>query len=314
MKTSANILLGALAAAMTVVVTPVVAQLPTASAIPGGLVVQPLYSSEYPPPQAMFGRRNIRIEEYGGFWWGLAGIGLDTIPGEYVISVTANDEPPRAISFRIKPHSYPLTTAINSAESRLSLLGLLLNVGSGDRNEAPDLPIKHWQYEMSATLPLSYPAEGGWQDFFGHREATGRDMSVSQHHLQLEGLANQLVSAPGRGLCLDIRPYSSLETGEQPTRFTVTLDHGSGLISIIDGVSDLTIQQGDEVQQKAMIGRFSSPGTDLDGWLKWSVVLNGEYVNPALLTVASEYPLPGENVISFPWMQQAEEVPAADTM
>jgi hypothetical protein len=289
------------------------AALPSGNAVPGGLAVIPLYSSEFPEPLATFGRKNLRIEEHGGFWWALAGIGLDTIPGEYVISVTANEEPPEAISFQIDPHPYPLVESPNKGGSRLSRLGSILL----DRNEYPDAPpeqpVESWQLKVFSSFPLSMPAKGDWEDHFGNTVVAGPGSTMTEHHLQLDGSENQLISSPGNAICLTISATTGNEPDTEPTRFDITLDHGGGLISIIKGVSDLTIQQGDEVQQDAMIGRVKRLPTAPENDLIWVVVLNGEYVNPLPLTATADYPIPVENVINFPWMKPAIASPAPDT-
>jgi hypothetical protein len=289
------------------------AGLPASDAIPGGVAVIPLYRSEFPEPQATFGRKNIRVEEYEGFWWALAGIGLDTIPGEYVISVTANEEPPEVVSFRVKPHPYPLIELPSDTGSRLARLGSILQTRKEKTDSPPEQAVESWQLTVFSSIPLSMPAKGDWEDHFGYTVVEGTGITATEHHLQLTGSENQLVSSPGHALCMAISAAAGGEPDTEPTRFDITLDHGGGLISIIKGVSDLTIQQGDEVQQDAMIGRVKRLPTAPENNLVWVVVLNGEYVNPLPLTVSAEYPVPAENIINFPWMNPVTAAPAPDT-
>jgi hypothetical protein len=288
------------------------ADLPDSDPVPGGLAVLPLYASEHPKPGATFGRQKIRIVEHDGFWWAMPGIALDTIPGDYVILVTLGDEVPHPVSFRVRPHTYPYVMEEATPSRGVSFLGSLISGGKSGSVDVTDQSVRNWQAQVSTSLPMSFPAKGDWDERFGRMIMAASKPTRHEHHLQLNATPNQLVLAPGRALCLDISESNSSNVDAATDIFDITLDHGEGLISIIRGVTDITVQPGDEVQQDAMIGRFSDFESGEQSHLEWLVLLNGEFVNPRLLTSSDEYTVPQENLVTFPWAEPEAEGTAPD--
>jgi len=301
---------------------PVLADLPLSTPVPGGFAVIPLYSSDNPIPDVAYGRRKIRVVEHDGFWWAMAGIGLDTIPGDYIILVSVGEEIPQPVSFNVGPHSYPFAAIEDDDVRGVSRLRALLFSGTPTTTSTDDQPIENWQLQVSTTLPLSFPADGEWDDRFGNTIISRSRPARHEFHLQLSAQPNQLVLAPGQSLCLDISESSpdpgpesgSGNDGPDAGNFDITLDHGGGLISVIRGVTDVTIQPGDEVEQNAMIGRVSERASTRNFSLKWVVSLNGEFINPRLLTLSGEYTQPAENSVNFPWTMPAGEDSAPETL
>lgn len=235
---------------------------------PGGIVDLTIdkYGSDL--PEIKYGIREPVIIDQGNDWRVLIGISLETLPGEYLLYVkpALKDMPAEHKKFEVRQHSYPLHS---KDEQRIS--------------DSLRLHKEFSQINFSNTeqphLPLRYPIEGQWADFFGHTiyEAEAKRV-IAQNLVSLTTTELLTVHAPQNAI------VSKIETDENGLA-TIFLDHGRGLFSIISGVADLSIEPGNGVVAGAVIGKLPAQiSVDRPMKITWQCVLNGAYVNPIILT------------------------------
>ena len=126
------------------------------------------------------------------------------------------------------------------------------------------------------SLPLRYPVEGEWIKKFGHVLSTDSDDVVQQNSILTR--INQIgtVVAPHNAI------VSRIKTNKQDIS-SIFLDHGRGLYSIINGVTDLSVETGNGVVAGAVLGKSPYAEGQIN-YVSWQCVLNGVYIDPALLS------------------------------
>ena len=235
---------------------------------PGGVAVLSIEKQSDELPEIKYGTREPVVLDLAGQWQVLIGISLQTLPGEYLLYIkpALKDMPAQHKTFNVKQYSYPLHSESN---------GLISN-SFHDHEQLSEIAFKNTQQPY---LPLLYPADGRWSDFFGHTAYDQRQQkTVAQNLVSLTTTELLTVTAPQNAI------VSKIETDANKIS-TVFLDHGRGLYSVIGGVTDLSIEAGNGVVAGAVIGKLPSQSSNEEPrQLTWQCVLNGVYVNPIILT------------------------------
>lgn len=243
---------------------------------PGGIVE--LHTKKTGPrmPTVTYGLAEPIIIEHSDYWKILIGIDLETIPGQYVTYVKQadSDEPAYSLQFEIQHRGYPAVTVDSLPEF----------IASPDKLSDID-----FVNSAEPQLPLQLPAKGVWDNYFGHvmitpaKKNKGEQSFAIQQYMSLLDVQNStVVIAPQDGV------ISRIVQSKDKQRYIVYIDHGRGLYSIVCGLSQLAIELGDGVINGAVIGKFDSKLPNSDNTktinLRWQVVINGVFVDPAILT------------------------------
>lgn len=243
---------------------------------PGGVMELKVRKNGPKIPTITYGLAKPILIEHTDYWKVLIGIDLDTIPGQYVAYVKQadSDEPAYSLQFEIQHRSYPAVTVDKLPEF----------IATPDKLSEID-----FDNSAEPQLPLQLPAEGLWDNYFGHvmitapkKSKQNQKFATQQYMSLLDTDKSTVIIAPQDGV------ISRIEQSESKQRYTVYIDHGRGLYSLICGLSELAIELGDGVVNGAVIGKFDSklPNSDVSQaiQLRWQVVMNGVLVDPVILT------------------------------
>lgn len=239
---------------------------------PGGLYLLSLDKRSPIPPAVRFGIKEVAVLEYENEWMAIIGIPLKQLPGEYLVYYrqSGTDEVANFIKFDVQ------------AQKTLYLDSLDIKLPPEVRN------ISDLDFENSTPpkVPLGLPLESSWKDDFGVSSSDAGDKITVVNFLYTRAQERSLVRAPQSGF------ISKIATAQDGTE-SIVIDHGQGLFSLIHGLTDLTVEVGNGVANRAVIGKVAIPvqselasATDEArlSRISWQVQLNGVFVNPVYLT------------------------------
>jgi len=218
--------------------------------------------------------------EERGRWRGLIGIDLDTKPGAYRVTVTAdraNQTPivstrllhvsrKRFRTRRLRVDSSfvePPPSARDRIEREARLMGALFDTTTPRLWEGPfRLPV--------AQAPVSN---------FGTRSIFNGQPRNPHAGVDFGSPTGTPIAAPGAGRVV-------LADALYFTGNTVIVDHGQGLLSLFAHLSQISVSTDEEVAGGAAIGLVGATGRATGPHLHWSVRLSGARVDPLSLVAA----------------------------
>jgi len=245
---------------------------------PGGVAQFTILKQTDTLPDVKFGLNEPVVMEYPNYWRILVGLGLETLPGDYVAYVKPAIEgaPGQYKKIIVKQQVYPFSEHAEF-DSTVSYQAI-----SRTHDSFSDIDFSNTQ---QPTLPLRLPLEGNWSSNFGHKLY---DVKKKVLHIPnaivLSTTQLSTVVAPQTAI------VSKIETSSSGLS-TIFLDHGRGLYSILSGLDDITVEVGNGIVAGAVIGKLpavkksvakQSPLTS--SILVWQTVINNSYVDPQVLT------------------------------
>ena len=231
---------------------------------PGGLIELLIDKKTSELPQVRYGTREPIIIEHPERWQILVGLSLETLPGDYLVYIKRSVEDSRAfaLTFKVEQKDYAV---LNDSRQKKEVYI--------EHESLSDLDFTNTE---QPSLPLRYPVEGDWAKKFGHVLNTNNGKVVQQNLISTKITQIGTVVAPQNAI------VSRIETNESDIS-SLFLDHGRGLYSIINGVTDLSVETGNGVVAGAVLGK--SPYVEgRASYVSWQCVMNGVYINPAILT------------------------------
>ncbi|MDH3638631.1 MAG: peptidoglycan DD-metalloendopeptidase family protein [Gammaproteobacteria bacterium] len=250
-------------------------QLPSHTPIPGGLAAVELGPADLPKPTAHFGQHPVLVVKDRGRWTGIVGLGLDIVPGRYIVRTTDQDHVANAHEFTVRAHRYRVTQPQPAAKKMRGKrpAPVILSDITYDR-AVRALPQQ--RFEDTPHLPLRLPVDGvGFNDRFGEREVDEQTNSRPIRFLEFNLPTEHVVLAPGTGRVIGVLNHASGDV--------VAIDHGMGLLSILWPISGVTVKANENVARGANLGLPAPQSDSSTAQLRWSVALNREFVNPRLL-------------------------------
>lgn len=254
---------------------------------PGGIVDLTIDKEGSELPDVKYGLNDVAIFDRKDHWQVLIGIDQNTLPGDYLLYVKhANDDKSAFHQKFTVAQKEPIFT--NPLKTNFDLNSL--------RHERfSDL---NFNNTVEPALPLNYPLAGQWTDQFGALEISEEDDDIRvRNYISLSTTQLTTVLAPQNGIVSRVIEntdnqvseginITSSNTQSGPTSYTLFLDHGRGLYSILSGVMDITIEPGNGVLAGAVLGKIYTRDTSNNEphTLFWQTILNEAYVNPVILT------------------------------
>ena len=259
---------------------------------PGGVAQLTIAKKSESLPIVRYGLLEPAILDNGDKWLILIGVGLNQLPGEYLLYTrqAGEDEPAEFLKFSVDHKDYPI---INIASDELVELEEFDSISELDFNNS-----------QPPVLPMKPPFAGQWNKDFGQlflladNDNPDDSKMVAQNYTWSTAPQLSLVRAPQSGIVTKI-------TSNEKDVSNVIIDHGRGVYSLLHGLTDLTIKVGNGVVAGAVLGKVpalgsrnsrspgarspvvASPDRSSDvanARVYWQVQLNDVFVNPLLLT------------------------------
>lgn len=265
--------------------TAALASIPRASSVPGGIAVVPLgpAQAEAKPPQAWLGTQPVLVTSENDQWYAVVGLALGKAPGLYSLRVESAGES-KTHDFKIEPKNYP--------EQRISIKDngkVQLSVADDARARREIAAIKalkrHWRATSDTDPGFILPAAGRLGGRFGLRRYFN-DQARSPHSgldVVVPGGTPVMASSHGEVLAVDDYFFNGK---------TVFLDHGNGLITLYCHLDRIDVRPGEPVSKGQTLGLSGQTGRATGPHLHWSVVLNGEMVDPELFIAEGRSTIP----------------------
>ncbi len=248
---------------------------------PGGVAEILLPKTTPQPPLVRYGLKEPAVIETERNWRVLVGIALDQLPGDYVVYSRQTDTDEAAVftEFQVEHKQYVAIPLTSKDLLTLDSVPLLQDYSELDfHNTQPP------------RLPMQLPIDGDWNKNFGRIAYSdrisdgGNTEERLQNHSFIVSSPLTLIRAPQAGI------VSKLITTEAGLS-TLVIDHGSGVQSVLHGLSDITVELGNGVTAGAVLAKVPRLDNDqtkntstLSHIVYWQVRMNGVFVDPLLMT------------------------------
>ncbi len=214
-----------------------------------------------------------------------AGIDINTIPGEYLLSVETSKK-------QLATYKY----VVPIPKESIFINNTTRFFAGAPLSATTDLSKSLLWSNVPPKFPLIFPIKGEWSQTIGHfYEKKSENLSKNKQndfseigvidHISIELSNPTPVLAPSDAVCFSI-------TFDPDHGYRVILDHGMGLFSEITGLNNLTISEQDRVKQGAVIASFntadfldSNNNNKLNNrTVRWRTFLNKSIIDPYQLT------------------------------
>jgi murein DD-endopeptidase MepM/ murein hydrolase activator NlpD len=217
-------------------------------------------------------------------WFALAGVSLETAPGNYDLELTGETKAGKSPSTRIS-FTRKLTVArakYPKIKVNLSVEGKFTEPSPEQQKEIQEAQAVKKDYlnrvtpEREWSGPFTAPADAAISDVFGSQR-----------------IFNDKTSSPHLGLDFRVpngTPVEAMNDGTvllaRPLYFEgnfVVLDHGQGLLTLYLHLSEFKVKEGDQVKRGQIVGLSGGTGRATGPHLHVAVRWQGTYLDPSLL-------------------------------
>jgi murein DD-endopeptidase MepM/ murein hydrolase activator NlpD len=239
--------------------------LPHSESVPGGVRIIALNG----PHPASFQQHRVMVIRRDGKWLAVVGIPLDAAAGTGTLTV--QDE--AAHTFPIGPKTYTVQR-LTVAPSQVDLSAQDASRAAQERTRI-HAAVATFSPPAPASLALRQPVPGVRSSSFGLRRVFNGQARNPHTGMDIAAPTGTPILAAADGTVVDTGDY--FFNGN-----TVIIDHGQGLLTVYCHLSAIGVQIGDAVERGQVIGKVGMTGRVTGPHLHFAVVLNQEFVDPAL--------------------------------
>jgi murein DD-endopeptidase MepM/ murein hydrolase activator NlpD len=249
-----------------------VADLPRASAVPGGVAIVDIGPTTAAQAQVYLRERRVLTVIEGARTKAVVGIALAATPGEQKLEVREATGT-RSVSFTVSPKKY--------REQKLTVPQKQVDLSPQDaaRVEKEQVRLRSVYDSFSAPLPavftLRMPVTGVRQNTFGSRRVFNGQARNPHSGMDIAAATGTPIRAPADGIVVDVGNY--FFNGNN-----LLIDHGQGFITMYCHLSTFEVKVGEVVQAGQLIGKVGATGRVTGPHLHFGVLLNGASVDPGL--------------------------------
>ena len=200
----------------------------------------------------------------------VVGVPLSAEPGRHVVHVDGT-----TVAFQVVAKKYP--------EQRITIANpKMVNPDPADLERiANEQQAMNENYDAFTRLerspfPLLRPSTGPVSGQFGRRRIFNGEPRNPHLGMDIAAAAGTPILSPADGTVSLIGDFYF--NGN-----TVFVDHGGGLISMFCHMSAVDVKSGEPVKRGATLGKVGATGRATGPHLHWTVVLNGERVDPEVV-------------------------------
>lgn len=226
---------------------------------PGGTAIVEFDTESNQVPTVVFGKQPIAVVRSAGGWRAMVGLNPGLIPGDYVLGVKSDDKR-LSVPFRVLPPSSP------ARDHRTPTRPVETVTETPGQPACAQLRIQSkWRdSRLGATyLELPLPIQS-------RRLVETAKLIQSGAWLQIDQAVK--VRAPTGGTVIAVDPPES-------SSVALAIDHGHNIISILCPVANPLVTLDAEITRGHALGDVGT-----DGRLWWTLMLNGQRVNPLSAT------------------------------
>lgn len=247
--------------------------LPVASAVPGGVALVPLPSSEQVPGVSFNGKPVMVIRQQEGYT-AVVGLPLATRAGKHTLDINKGTATATKITFAVESKKYE--------EQHITLKNKRMvnpekrdmeRIGKEQRRIKKALAT--WNADAPQSVRLELPVEGPISSPFGLRRFFNEQPRKPHSGLDLAAPEGKPIMAPAAGRIVDTGDF--FFNGN-----TVFIDHGQGLVTMYCHMSRIDVEPEQKVEAGEIIGAVGKTGRVTGAHLHWGVSLNDARVDPML--------------------------------
>jgi len=236
---------------------------------PGGIAIIEVGSIESNPPEVTLGDQALLVMRRGDQWVAVAGIALDTAPGTLRISVNGVDS-----DVDISGHDYREQRITVENQSFVEQSPEQLERIFSER-KIIDAVLMSFTERPVGGLSLSAPVPGKQSDSFGYRRFFNDQPRSPHKGMDISAGSGQAIVAPRVGTVAATGNY--FFNGN-----TVLVDHGQGFITMYCHLSEINVEEGQQVATGDVLGAVGATGRVTGPHLHFGTYLNGTAVDPAI--------------------------------
>ncbi|THB75219.1 MAG: M23 family metallopeptidase [Gammaproteobacteria bacterium] len=242
--------------------------------VPGGIATISIGQFSTAPLVKYKGKRVMTIQDNNN-WYALVGIGLSESPGQKHLDVHIATTKNK-IDFNIKNHKYEsqYITLKTNKHVNLSKANLDRHYKEKARSRTA---LNNWQEIPLSTITLKSPTKGVISSPFGLRRFYNKQPRKPHSGIDIAAPTGTPIYAPLAGTVTEEGNF--FFNGN-----VIFIDHGHGLITMYCHQDENLVKKGQKVKQGDLIGKVGSTGRVTGPHLHWGVSLNGNMVDPLLLT------------------------------
>jgi murein DD-endopeptidase MepM/ murein hydrolase activator NlpD len=248
-------------------------ELPSVSAVPGGVMVLYVDAPPERPPEVRYHDRKAMVLKGEHNWIAVLGIPLSAEPGRAELRVTPPGGEEELWDFDIATKSYA-TQHLKVPPKHVDLSPKDLQRVERERGRIWRA-LNTYSEEPPATLRFIPPVDGRRSSSYGLRRFFNDQPRNPHTGMDIAATSGTPIVAPADARVIDTGNY--FFNGN-----TVFLDHGRGLITMYCHLSEIGVATGTAVKAGETIGKVGATGRVTGPHLHWGVALNGTLVDPAL--------------------------------
>ena len=246
--------------------------LPRTHAVPGGIALINLSSTDKPKPTVHLEKQRILVRAHNEQWQAVVGLGLKTALGSHSLQISTPTEESR-ISFVVEDKRYPEThITIKNKRKVNPYKDDLKRIFSEQRRSRN--AFNRWS-EPEPNIEFILPVSGRLSGNFGRRRFFNNQPRKPHSGMDIAAPMGTSVVSPAAGKVVDTGNF--FFNGN-----TIFVDHGQGVVTMYCHLNTLTVKKGDIVAQGEKIATVGMTGRVTGPHLHWSVNLNGVRIDPAL--------------------------------
>jgi murein DD-endopeptidase MepM/ murein hydrolase activator NlpD len=244
--------------------------LPQHTPRPGGVVVIDIGAIGEEAPDVRLGDKPVLVASQDGRWKAVVGIPLSQAPGEVELSIAG--EP---VTFVINEYGYEEQRLTIKNKSYVTPDQAQLDRIRKER-EIIDAALNHFRPVAVADVLLEAPVEGRRSSSFGLRRFYNDQPRSPHSGMDIAAPGGTPIAAPRAGIVTATGNF--FFNGN-----TVILDHGQGFVTMYCHLSEIAVEDGDEIAIGQVLGAVGATGRVTGPHLHFGTYLNGTAVDPAIL-------------------------------